>query len=274
MKHFAIILLFTTLSHCAIGQFSISSGYDRRSQDELVSLKEHFTAPAKNSFYIYNVGYLKGSYRANKHLMLTSELGFSFAKTADYYTIERHESGGGMSPIYYKTINYRSTISYSTMTFNVGINRLVEWKGVLLKKVAHSFFMGVFIGTDLFMNYKNENKTLQTFESNNNNSTQTQVVTKDETVSTDFSPLEVNKILLNLGVGITKRVQLHSFFIEFKADFSIRTSPHFTETDRYKYTYTSLNEHSKMFYPILNTGIGFGYVFNKRKVKAASLIGQ
>jgi len=273
MKNFTVILLFTLFSHGAIAQLSISGGYDHRSEDTMISLKKHFTAPSKASLYRYNIGYLKVGYRTKKRLILTSEIGFSTFKERNFSQAE-YKIVGGWAYQYHTSKYYKSNYSYSTMNINFGVNRLFEWKGLLLKKVAHSIFIGAFVQTDLLINYRNDNKTIQTVEGNNNNINHTYVVTKNETESSIITPLEAKKVRLNVGIGITKRTQFHSFFIEYKAEFSVGLYKRFTQNDINKYNETRLEYDSRIYYPIIETGIGIGYVFNTKKVKTVSSIGQ
>jgi len=266
MKYFAFIL-FLTFSHHAVTQFSISGGYDHRSEDtalnfkNIINIKNHFTAPAKNSFHRYNVGYLKVGYRINKRYMLTSELGFS-KKSIDCY--KKTESDVTTWYESYTTKNYyRSTLSYSSLTMNLGINRIIEWKGLLLKKVNHALVLGTFIQPEFLINYKNDNKTIQTVKKYHlNNSNQPDVVLQDETISTETSLYQANKARINVGLSLAKRTQFHSIFIEYKVKFSVSVTRRFEQKEDLFHG----------FFPVLETGIGVGYQFNKRKTKPVASI--
>ena len=265
MKYFAFIILFLTFSHYAGAQFSISGGYDHRSEDVKLSLKNHFTTPSKGSFYHYHIGYLKAGYRINKRAMLTCELGFS-KKSIDCYQKTQSDLTTWFET-YYTTNYYRSTVSYSSFTINLGINRTFEWKGLLLKKVTHAIVFGAFFQPEFLVNFKDENKTVQTVITHHlNNSNQPDVVLQDETTSVETSLFQANKGRFNVGLGLTKRTQFHSIFIEFKVKIGVALFKRITQSSAVSNNDEQIIS-NKNFYPVLETGIGFGYVFNKRKMK-------
>lgn len=269
-----LIVLFVVCIHSLNAQLSISGGYIRRTEGRKVNLPSHFGVKPSSANNLYNFANFQVTYQSKPHLEVVGKLGFSLLNKSDYYG-RQEISWGSSSTSYHSTTIFTSDVNYSLLSLGFGLNRLFLNPKSADKRLKIISSIGFLFQTELFLHYKESiHKTEyfkeQTIYTGPNAGTS---LVDHSTSDTSFRSLTKTFLFSNLGLAISERFVFKStYFLELKLNFSIATTNRLTTplrevgSDNDVFTNFPIDEHR--FIPILETGIGIGYIFPAKKKKS------
>lgn len=265
-----LVLLFT-----ANAQFSVSGGYIRRTEGRKLNLPAHFGTNPSLTENLYNFFHLQTTYQTNPHLEVVGKVGFSLLNKSNYYYTEAYSWGGAWDGSYDTEKTYSSVINYSAMNLGIGVN----WLFYSTKRKDEAFktttTIGFLLQAELLLSYKESDHHSSYYESKTtyigpNTGT---VVLENSASDTTFKALTKSSSFLDFGISFNERFIFKStYFIELKLNFSLTASQRFQPSsikewnDYYMTSNFPIDKH--LFIPILETGIGVGYIFPVKKKKS------
>lgn len=269
-----LTLLLSVLLYSAKAQFSVSGGYIRRTEGRKVNLPSHFGTKPSLANNLYNFFHLQTAYQTNPHLEVVGKIGFSLLNKSDYYYTEEYAWGSAWNGSYHTEKTYSSVINYSVMNLGFGANRLFYSTKRKNQAFKTTTTIGFLLQAELLLSYKESNHHSSYYESKTtyvgpNTGT---VVLENSASDTTFKALAKSSAFLDFGISFNERFIFKStYFIELKLNFSLTAKQRFQPSSIKEwddYTMTSnfpVDKH--VFFPILETGIGLGYIFPVKKKK-------
>ncbi|HLP53709.1 MAG TPA: hypothetical protein VK151_01715 [Fluviicola sp.] len=268
-----LTLLLSILLYSAKAQFSVSGGYIRRTEGRTLSLLSHFGTKPSLTDNLYNFIHLQTTYQAN-HLEAVGNVGFSLFNRSNYYCTEKYSWGGAWNGAHHLEKQYSSKINYSAMNLGLGLNWLFYKRKKTNKAFRTTTTIGFLLKAELLLNYKESDHLSTYYESKTtfvgpNTGT---VVLENSSSDTTFQALIKTPSFLDFGVSLNQRFIFKStYFLELKLNFSLTASQrfipsHIKEWDDY-YMTSNFPIDNHVFIPILETGIGLGYIFPVKKEK-------
>jgi hypothetical protein len=273
-----LTVLLSMFLFTANAQFSVSGGYIRRTEGRKLNLPAHFGTNPSLTENLYNFFHLQTTYQTNPHLEFVGKVGFSLLNKSNYYYTEAYLWGGSWDGSYHTEKTYSSVINYSAMNLGLGAN----WLFYSTKRKDEAFktttTIGFLLQAELLLSYKESDhhssyyKSKTTYVEPNIGT----VVLENSASDTAFNALIKSPSFLDFGISFNERFIFNStYFIELKLNFSLTASQrfvtsHIKEWDDY-YMTSNFPVDKHPFIPILETGIGIGYVFNRKKEQPTNL---
>jgi len=269
-----ISITFIVIVNSINAQFSVSGGYIRRTEGERINLPSHFGMKPSSANNLYNSLYVQTTYQSKPREEVVAKIGFFFGKEADYYAREEYTWGSPTSGVYHVEQTYTSIINYSAMNVGFGVNKLLFNPKKTGDKFKSITTIGFLLQAEVLLNYRERNHLSEYYKSTSIYIGPDPTITSEESSSSDttFQSLLKRRLFLDLGVSFSERIIFKStYFLEFKVNFSLAGTQRFSTSRIAEGSDNTVTSNfpldGSIFQPILETGIGVGYIFPVKKKK-------
>lgn len=280
-----LTVFLSVLLFAANAQFSVSGGYIRRTEDSPLNLPAHFgTSKSGSHLNLYNVASIQGMYQTKANTAFSIKFGGFPQQQVDYRFRQSHSWGGGIDGIHNYTITKRSTIIYYGLNLGLGLSFLFRAKNPKERKITSETRIGALVQFDATFTTSEKNHSTYFHEyytppeTSPNPAT---IVFQDSVSYASFQSIAKNSLFSSLGITVNERIVFKQhYFLELQVSFSITSALRLNgiqeKSSNYYYEYderfdnVSVDEYNN-HRPILETGIGIGYVFNRKKEQPTNL---
>jgi hypothetical protein len=274
--------LLSVVLFAANAQLSISGGYIRRTEGRQLDLSNHFgTTKPYSSLRLYNLYYLQSEYKTKSRVAFSIKIGGFPTRKIDYRYSISTVYGGGLDGIYHYNKTKTSTIQYFGMNLGLGVNFRISGSPKKQKKIKFATTLGLLLQLDGTFSYNESNHLTYIYEDHTptpNNPNQSVIILQDTTSYAAFVSLTKKNLFSSVGISVSERFNYkENLFLELRLNFCLTSStrlsgnesksdnPNASTYDTFDSDYT---EKTKLFSPILETGIGIGYIFPAKKKKS------
>lgn len=274
-----ISITFIVIVNSANAQLSISGGYIRRTEDSQLNLSAHFgTKKPESNLNLYNYISFQGMYQTKASSAFSIKLGGFPQRQVDYLFRQSYYSGGGLDGVNNYSITKRSTINYYGLNLGLGFSFLLKAKNPKERKIKSETRIGLLLQLDATFNHTEKNQSTHYYKAYTNFTpfpTPITTVYLDSNSYASFRSIAKSSLFSSFGISVNERVVfMQHFFLELQVSIGLTSakrligiksgsSDNCYECDE-RFDNMSVDRYNN-YHPILETGIGVGYIFNRKK---------